>query len=183
MSKPSSGHFSNTTGAKNSYNNIMSNRSASDLISERTSNLDLREHPVKHKSSTSIKRIKSKIQTRTASREEFKKYQQSQRLNRRRKAGIRSFWEAERNRIINKQPTTRKWTKEQESDILSNKKPKHNGKTIQAHHSYSVSKYPHLANQSAVIYPATFNEHFNGWHGGNFKNSKPGKPIKIIKDF
>ena len=54
---------------------------------------------------------------------------------------------------------------------------------IQGHHSYSVSKYPHLAGKSAIIYPATFNEHLNGWHGGNFKNSKSGRPIKDIRDF
>lgn len=26
-------------------------------------------------------------------------------------------------------------------------------------------------------------EHLNGWHGGNYKNSLPGEPIKTILDF
>ena len=56
-------------------------------------------------------------------------------------------------------------------------------KTIQGHYSYSVSKYPHLADKGEVIYPATANEHLNGWHGGNYKNSLPGEPIKTILDF
>ena len=60
---------------------------------------------------------------------------------------------------------------------------KHSGKTIQGHHSYSVSKYPHLADKGEIIYTATFNEHFNGWLGGNFRNSLPGEPIKTIIDF
>lgn len=42
---------------------------------------------------------------------------------------------------------------------------------MQGHHSYSASQYPHLANKGEIIYPATPNEHFNGWHGGNWKNS------------
>jgi len=61
MSKPSSGHFSGTTGAKNAYNNAMSNRSVSDIIAERTSSLDLREHPIKSRSKTPLKAINRKI--------------------------------------------------------------------------------------------------------------------------
>jgi len=34
-----------------------------------------------------------------------------------------------------------------------------------------------------VIYPATFNEHLNGWHGGNVCNSMSGELIKTIIDF
>ena len=68
-------------------------------------------------------------------------------------------------------------------DILNGKTPKHNGKPIQGHHAYSVSQYPHLANKGEVIYPVTPNEHFNGWHGGNYKNSLPGEPIIDVKDF
>lgn len=54
---------------------------------------------------------------------------------------------------------------------------------MQGHHSYSASQYPHLANKGEIIYPATPNEHFNGWHGGNWKNSLPGERIKPIDDF
>lgn len=49
--------------------------------------------------------------------------------------------------------------------------------------SYSASKFPHLSDKGEVIYPATIREHLYGWHGGNYKNSLPGKPIKDIKDF
>jgi len=68
-------------------------------------------------------------------------------------------------------------------DILSGKRAKFDEKTLQGHHAYSASKYPHLANRSEVIYPATFNEHFHGWHGGNWKTSLPGQRIKPIEDF
>lgn len=78
---------------------------------------------------------------------------------------------------------TRNWSPQQKADILNGKRPTYNGKTIQGHHTYSVSKYPHLSGNSEVIYPATFNEHLKGWHGGNFRNSLPGEPIKTIIDF
>jgi hypothetical protein len=54
------------------------------------------------------------------------------------------------------------WSPKQKADILKGKRPKHSGKTIQGHHSYSVSKYPLLADKGEIIYTATFNEHFNG---------------------
>lgn len=183
MSKPSSGHFSGTTGAKNAYNDMMSNRSASDIIAERTSGLDLREHPIKAKSKTPLKAINRKIHDRTATKNEYKKHYQASRLKDRRKDAVKTFWEDERERLAHNQPATRKWTPKQRDAILAGQRPKHDGRTIQGHHTYSVSKYPHLAGKSAIIYPATFNEHLHGWHGGNFKNSEPGRPIKIIKDF
>jgi hypothetical protein len=49
-----------------------------------------------------------------------------------------------------------------------------------SHHTYSVAKYPHLANLGQLIYPATRNEHKNRWHGSNFKTSLPGCPMNII---
>lgn len=183
MSKPCSGHFSGTTGAKNAYNNIMTNRSASDIIAERASGLDLKEHPIKSRSTTPLKAINRKIHDRTATKAEYKKHYQASRLKDRRKKAVKDFWDDERERLIHHQPGTRKWTEKQRNAILSGQRPKHDGRTIQGHHSYSVSKYPHLAGKSAIIYPATFNEHLNGWHGGNFKNSKPGRPIKDIRDF
>ena len=39
------------------------------------------------------------------------------------------------------------------------------------------------SNKGEVIYPATINEHINGWHGGNFRNSLPGELIVDIHDF
>lgn len=77
----------------------------------------------------------------------------------------------------NGEPLTRNWTEDQIRDILNGITPTYNGKTIQDHHTYSVSQYPHLANKGEVIYPVTQNEHFKGWHGGCFKKSLPGEPI------
>lgn len=50
-----------------------------------------------------------------------------------------------------------------QNDYYSNEKP------IQGHHTFSVSKYPHLAGKGEGIYPATNNEHLNGWHGGTIQ--------------
>ena len=55
--------------------------------------------------------------------------------------------------------------------------------TLDSHHTYSVAKYPHLANRGELIYPATKYEHRQGWHGGNMRNSLPGKPINKIEEF
>ena len=39
--------------------------------------------------------------------------------------------------------------------------------------------------RAANIYPATKNEHFNRWHGGNWQNDTFGEPLKpwIPEDF
>ncbi|WP_195617547.1 hypothetical protein [Clostridium paraputrificum] len=37
-----------------------------------------------------------------------------------------------------------------------------------------------LADKGEVIYPATFNEHLNKWHGRNYRNSNPGSPINPL---
>ena len=66
---------------------------------------------------------------------------------------------------------------------MSGKRAKFDGKTLQGHHTYSASQYPHLANRSEVIYPVTFNEHFRGLNGGNWISSLPCKRIDIIDDF
>ena len=97
-----------------------------------------------------------------------------------RRNGVNKFWKQERVRLQNGQKWYSDWSPKQKADILKGKRPKHSGKTIQGHHSYSVSKYPHLADKGEIIYTATFNEHFNGWLGGNFCNSLPGEPIKTI---
>ncbi|MDF2791098.1 MAG: hypothetical protein K0S80_4200, partial [Neobacillus sp.] len=51
---------------------------------------------------------------------------------------------------------------------------------IHSHQIYPPEK--HFTHRD-IIYPVTPNEHFNGWHGGNWKNSLPGKPINPIEDF
>ena len=67
--------------------------------------------------------------------------------------------------------------------MFNAKRAKFDGKTLQGHHTYSASQYPHLANRPEVIFPVTFNEHFYGWHGGNWKMSLPGERINIMQDF
>lgn len=177
MSKSNSGLFSGTTGQKK-Y--VEKTQTASDIISSRTAGLDLREHP-RQKSLTPKQRkaINKKIKNRTATKEEYKKKQSDKRFSERRKAGVNDFWAKEAERIQNGNPT-RQWNSKQIKAILNGDRPKYKGKTIQGHHTYSASKYPHLANRGEVVFPATFEEHLYGWHGGNFRKSKPGKPISRI---
>ncbi|AMR10604.1 hypothetical protein MOE82_01995 [Bacillus licheniformis] len=60
-------------------------------------------------------------------------------------------------------------SKEQAQDIINNKRAKYEGKTMQGHHSYSASKFPHLSDKGEVIYPATTREHLHRWHGGKLQ--------------
>ncbi|MBP3782276.1 MAG: hypothetical protein J6I68_03410 [Butyrivibrio sp.] len=185
MSKANSNHFTGTIGSKLSRaftsdgSSNITIPSESDIISSRTRGLDLRDHPLKYKELSPKQRssLRKKVANRTITKTEYHTYQSNIRLNKRRNSGIDKFWKEEKKRLISKLPTTRQWTPEQANDILHGRRPKHNGRTLHSHHTYSVSHYPHLANQGGVIFPATFREHFYGWHGGNFKNSIPGKPI------
>lgn len=172
MSKGISGLFIGTLGEKKTYH-------SQDLIASRVKGLDLREHPREISlTAKQRKEISIKIKNRTATRQEYKKYISDYRFDRRRKAGIREFWIQEQTRILRGEPATRAWSKDQIQAILRSELPRYNGKVIQGHHTYSASRYPHLANKGAVIFPVTFDEHLYGWHGGNFKNSRPGRPIK-----
>lgn len=183
MSKPSSGHFQGTTGSNHSGSATFTNPSASDIIAERVKGLDLRPHPVKHFSDTSYVKIRQKVADRTATRDEYRKLQQGIRLNRRRREGPRRFLTQEAIRIKTGQKTTRNWSASQIQEIVSGSYPTYKRRKLEGHHSYSVAKYPHLANRHEVIYPATHHEHIQGWHGGNTRNSMPGKPIRLIEDF
>lgn len=176
MSKGLSNHFHGTTGERSFYSSH--HRSGGDIIRDRVQGLDLREHPVKHKSSLSLKKIKQKIKDRTATKEDYRKLDRTNRLSTKRKDAVNDFWIAERDRIINKELPTRNWTAEQRNEILRGGRPKVNGQTMQGHHTYSVSKYPHLAGNHQVIYPVTFQEHLYVWHGGNFRNNLPGQTFK-----
>ena len=176
MSKAISNHFHGTTGDREFKN--AQEQYEDDIIKDRVRGLDLREHPVKHKSSLSIKEIKRRINNRTATIEDYRKYDRMKRLSDKRKAAVNDFWEAERERLQNNRRGTRNWTAEQRRIILDGGRPKIDGKTMQGHHTYSVSLYPHLAGNHRVIYPVSFEEHLYEWHGGNFKNSLPGKPFK-----
>ena len=161
------------------------NQSTKEIIAERTKNLDTQEHPAKYKqiSAKEKARLSAKFQDRTITKEEYKILEWNKKISFKRQDAVNGFWDQEQVRLQNGENGTRNWSPQQKADILSGKRPTYNGKTIQGHHTYSVSKYPHLSGNSEVIYPATFNEHLNGWHGGNFRNSLPGEPIKTIIDF
>lgn len=176
MSKAISNHFHGTTGDRRFRNT--KEEYEDDIIKERVRGLDLSEHPVVHKSSLSLKEIKRRINDRTATVEDYRKYDRIKRLSVKRKTAVKEFWDAERERLQNNLPGTRNWTAEQRQIILDGGRPKINGKTLQGHHTYSVSKFPQLAGNHKIIYPVTFEEHLYDWHGGNFKNSLPGKPFK-----
>lgn len=186
MSKSISNHYQGTAGFRAFFGRelsgfIESRKDAESIIAERVKGLDTNEHRIKNKkilSSKKMAEVRRKIEQRTATMEEYKNLRMSERLLARRSAGVDAFYEAEKERINNGLPTTRKWTTQQRDDILAGRKPKYGGKTMHAHHTYSVKKYPHLADKGEVIYPTTFQEHFIEWHGGNWKNSLPGKRIK-----
>lgn len=178
MSKCNSNHFSGTTGLRNSRNSAVHNPSESDIIAERVKNLDLREHPTKQMGARRMKKVRGKVDTRTATRKEYQLLRHTERLNARREVGVAQFWNQERERILNGQRPTRPWSAEQREMILGKTPPKINGKTLQGHHTYAVSKYPHLANRGEVIFPVTFYEHLNIWHGGSFFKNAPGRPVK-----
>lgn len=183
MAKPSSGHFSGTAGSKNAYKNLSRNIDRDAIILPR--DFDLRKHPAKYKqmSSKKLKVLRQKEANRTLTKEEYKHKEWQRRLAVRRNKAIKDFWAIERIRILNNLPTTRNWSAEQRQAILMKQRPKYKGRSLESHHTYSVAKYPHLSNRYELIYPATHNEHLNGYHGGNYRNSLPGKPINNIKDF
>lgn len=179
MSKPESGLFKGTAGVKDFYGD------AESIIADRVKGLDLTPHPIKMKqlSSSKLAKLKSKIETRTATRDEYTLYMWNKRFKRRRAKGVKDFWTAETVRLKTGQKGTRAWTKEQREEILKGRRASFNGKTLQGHHTFSASKYPHLANNHLVIYPATSFEHVKGWHGGNYKKSEPGRRIRRIREF
>ena len=160
-------------------------RTPESIISERTKGLDLEPHPTNQGqlSPKKMKELKQKIADRTITREEYERYDWNKRFSKRRRDGVDLFWLDERKRLMNGEASSRAWTSSQRQDIIDGKKPTYNGKTLQGHHTYSASQYPHLANRPEVIFPATFNEHFYGWHGGNWKMSLPGERINTIEDF
>ena len=176
MSKPTSGYFSGTTGDKSASKNLSRKNDSNDIIIPK--GFEYTEHPTKYKQMSSKKRkeLREKVHMRTITKAEYKRLNWQKRLDNRRKAGIDSFWDMERDRISRNLPTTRNWSAEQIVDILNHKIPKYYGKPMQSHHTYSVSKYPHLANRGDLIYPVTIYEHINRWHYKGTKNSLPGMP-------
>lgn len=160
-------------------------RTPESIIADRTRGLDLEPHPINRPllSGKRMQELKQKFDNRTITKEEYDLYDWNKRFAKRRRDGVDGFWLEERKRILNGEPATRQWSDEQRQMIINGGKPNFEGKTLQGHHTYSASQYPHLANRSEVIYPATFHEHFHGWHGGNWKRILPGKRIKPIEDF
>ena len=187
MSKGNSGLFNGTIG----WNNSPEGREAIELaaltalMSKRAVSLDLQPHKAKMTimSRKQMKSIEKKITSRTATKEEYKMYTWSKNMNKHRKHAVKEFWRQEKLRLLKGKKTTHNWTEEQRQDILKGKTPKFKGKALEGHHTYSVLLYPHLAKYGLVIYPATKKEHRQGWHGGNTKNSMPGRPIKYIMEF
>lgn len=173
------------SGSKTVISNTIETKTPETIIAERTKGLDLVPHPTTQKqlSPKKMKELKQKIADRTITREEYEQYDWNKRFSKRRRDGVDLFWLDERKRLMNGEASSRAWTSSQRQDIIDGKKPTYNGKTLQGHHTYSASQYPHLANRPEVIFPATFNEHFYGWHGGNWKMSLPGERINKIEDF
>ncbi|MEK4005965.1 HNH endonuclease [Paenibacillus sp. FSL H3-0333] len=153
----------------------------SDVINQRAkkAGLDLspKSSPYKQLGYRTKKKFNKKVDNRTITKEEWKRLQWNKRLDSRRDEGVQKFWDQERARIRNGEQTTREWSQEQINDILNDKAPTFNGKTITGHHAYSVSKNPHLADKGEIIYPATFKEHLKRWHGNSYRKSLPGKPM------
>ncbi|WP_420976125.1 T7SS effector LXG polymorphic toxin [Bacillus vallismortis] len=133
--------------------------------------------PYKSLSRGQQKKIKEKIENRTVTKEEYKRYQWDKRFSKRRAAGVNEFWKQEKKRILDGEPTTRDWTNEQIQEILKGKKPKYNGHSIIGHHTYNAMNYPHICNRGELIYPVTGREHLKGWHGGSYRKNAPGRPV------
>ncbi|MGM0747944.1 MAG: T7SS effector LXG polymorphic toxin [Bacillota bacterium] len=133
--------------------------------------------PYKSLSRGQQKKIKEKIENRTVTKEEYKRYQWDKRFSKRRAAGVNEFWKQEKKRILDGEPTTRDWTNEQIQEILKGKKPQYNGQSIIGHHTYNAMNYPHICNRGELIYPVTSREHLRGWHGGSYSKNAPGRPV------
>jgi len=148
------------------------------VIKERTKDLDTEPHPSKYKQLSAKKRaeIKQKIADRTCTREEYENYIWDKKIQAARKDAVEKFWQKEQVRVQNGEGT-RNYTQDMIDDILAGNRPQYEGKTLQGHHAYSVSEYPHLAGKNEVIYPATYREHFQQWHGGNWSNPSSGAPL------
>lgn len=123
------------------------------------------------------KDINDKVINRTATKQEVKSLERSNRISAQRKYAVDEFWKDEKSKILSGAKTKREYTTQQKKDIISGKTPTHNGEPIEGHHTYSVKDYPQQANDKANIYPATKPEHISRWHGGKFQNQTSGKPL------
>ena len=87
MSKAPSGLFFGTKGERTFYGE------AERIIANRVLGLNLREHPLKQiqLSPRERKRIQQKIINRTATQEEYKRYEWDKRFTKRRRNGVKTF--------------------------------------------------------------------------------------------
>jgi|GEM_PF-957256 len=152
-----------------------------EIIAQRVRKVELdlttKVTPYKSLSRNQQKKIKEKIENRTVTKEEYKRYQWDKRFSKRRAAGVTEFWKQEKKRILDGESTTRNWTHEQKQEILKSKKPQYNEKSIIGHHTYNAMNYPHISNRGELIYPVTGREHLKGWHGGSYSKNAPGRPV------
>ncbi len=130
--------------------------------------------PYRQLSSRQVSRLQNKVDSRTITRDEWKRLDWHERLQMRRQRGRDAFWSAEREKLADKLPATRNWSQEAAEEILAGRQPR----GIFSHHKYSVSQYPQLADDPNNIFPATFFEHFFRWHGGSWRLPTHGKPLK-----
>lgn len=187
MSKPQSGLFKNTTGYSHGKVFMNHNLDLNDIahMSDSGDNFDRREHPIPYKelSSKKLGQFREKELRRTLTKDEYKHKEWNRRFNNRKARGINAFWRKERQRILHGLPTIRNWSASQIRDILDKKRPRYKNQAMQSHHTYSAAKFPHLADKGNLIYPATPYEHRHSWHGGNYKQSLPGRPFYNDKEF
>ncbi|MGZ9708608.1 PAAR domain-containing protein [Pseudomonas sp. GNP013] len=123
--------------------------------------------------------LKTKLENRTLSKDEYKRLDWDRRFANKRAKGVSRFWSDERTKLKLGESGTRKWSPEQKADILSGKTPKYNGESIQGHHKYNALDHPQLASDPKNIYPATRTEHFERWHGGSWRNDSFGEPVNF----
>lgn len=178
MSKPSSGLFEGTPGETAFYGD------AEAVIAERARGLDLTPHPIQRKELSTKKRreIRKRIENRTASRKEYEAYKWDRRFRKRRRKATDDFWSEEAKLLAQGLRGTRNWSESDRLLILSGKTLKWNGKSYELHHAYAAKLYPQLANRWQIIFPATHYEHHQGWHGGNYRKSLPGRRIRRINE-
>ncbi|WP_185752808.1 RHS repeat-associated core domain-containing protein [Pseudomonas fluorescens] len=155
------------------------------VVDEGTPAVPSYETPHKPLSSPQKKVLQGKIENRTATRDEVAHLDWDRRFSNRRQRGVDRFWSEERKRLRGGEAGTRDWSPEQADDIMKNKRPKFDDKTIEGHHMYNALDYPQLADKAFNIYPATRDEHLYRWHGGSFQNETKGKPLNplVPEDF
>lgn len=155
------------------------------VVDEGTPAVPSYETPYKPLSSPQKKVLQGKVESRTATRDEVAHLDWDRRFSNRRQRGVDRFWSEERKRLRGGESGTRDWSPEQADDIMKNKRPKFDDKTIEGHHMYNALDYPQLADKAFNIYPATRDEHLYRWHGGSFQNETKGRPLNplVPEDF